>query len=475
MTVRTRFAPSPTGYLHIGGARTALYCWLQAHKTQGKFILRIEDTDRERSTKESIDAILDSMQWLGLDYDEGPFYQTQRFARYDEVREQLLAEGNAYRCYCSKERLAQLRETQQANKQKPRYDGRCRHLPTDEQPTDVPHVIRFKNPQEGDVVVYDLIRGRVVFNNTELDDLIIARSDGTPTYNFTVVIDDWDMHVTHVIRGDDHLNNTPRQMNILQALGAEVPVYAHVPMILGKDGKRLSKRHGAVSVMQYRDEGYLPQALLNYLVRLGWSHGDQEIFSLDEMKKLFEVTDVNKAAASFDPDKLLWLNQQHMMAMAPEELARHLEWYMQQASIDYQHGPQLAEVAAVLSARCKTLVEMAERSRCFYVEVDGYDEAAAQKHLTAEAANVLRHVHGQLNGLGDWEKASIHQVIKDSAEALGLKMGKVAQPIRVAVTGNTISPSIDDTLRLLGKERCLERLDKAVWFIREQGGETASN
>src|SRR5690606_15147708 len=340
MTVRTRFAPSPTGYLHIGGARTALYCWLYARRHGGKFILRIEDTDLERSTAESVNAILEGMTWLGLEYDEGPFYQTKRFDRYREVIEQLLREGKAYHCYCSKERLEQLRAEQMARKEKPRYDALCRNGVANP-PPGVKPTVRFKNPQDGAVVVEDLIRGRVVYQNSELDDLIIARADGSPTYNFTVVVDDMDMNITHVIRGDDHLNNTPRQMNMFAALGATPPKYAHVPMILGPDGARLSKRHGAVSVMQYRDDGYLPEALLNYLVRLGWSHGDQEIFTLDEMIQLFDVADVHKSPAAVNPDKLLWLNQHYLKTSDPKHVAHHLSYHLGKLGIDPAEGPDL--------------------------------------------------------------------------------------------------------------------------------------
>ena len=328
--VRTRFAPSPTGYLHIGGARTALYCWLYARKTQGTFILRIEDTDLERSTPESVQAILDGMQWLGLNYDEGPYYQTKHFARYKEVIQQLIDEGKAYRCYCSKERLEKLREEQTAKKEKPRYDGFCRERTSKGEGA---YVVRFKNPLEGVVEFDDLIRGKLSFANTELDDLIIARSDGTPTYNFTVVVDDWDMKITHVIRGDDHINNTPRQINILRALGATPPFYAHVPMILGSDGKRLSKRHGAVGVMQYREDGFLPEALLNYLVRLGWSHGDQEIFSISELIDYFAIEDINRAPAAFNREKLLWLNQHYMKTSDRDHVARELLWHMEKLGI----------------------------------------------------------------------------------------------------------------------------------------------
>ena len=380
MTIRTRFAPSPTGYLHVGGARTALFSWLYARKHGGRFVLRIEDTDIERSSAESVNAILEGMTWMGLDYDEGPFYQTQRFDRYKEIIQQLMDQGDAYYCYCSKDELEAMREEQRANKQKPRYDGRCRHITTPRE--GVEPVIRFKNPTVGQVVVEDAIRGNVVFENSELDDLIIARPDGTPTYNLTVVVDDLDMQMTHVIRGDDHLNNSPRQINIFKALGAKPPVFAHVPMILGDDGARLSKRHGAVSVMSYRDAGYLPEALLNYLVRLGWSHGDQEIFSLAEMTQLFDIQDVNKAASSFNTDKLLWLNQHYIKTSEPEHVAQHLSWHMGELGIDPADGPALVDVVVLLQERAKTLKEMAESSVYFYRDVDAYDEKAAQKNLT---------------------------------------------------------------------------------------------
>ncbi|RKZ92331.1 MAG: glutamate--tRNA ligase, partial [Gammaproteobacteria bacterium] len=384
MTIRTRFAPSPTGYLHVGGARTALFSWLYARKHGGQFILRIEDTDLERSTAESVNAILEGMTWLSLEYDEGPFYQTHRFDRYKEVIDQLLEQGDAYYCYCSKEELDDMREQQRANKQKPRYDGRCRHLKAPKE--GVQPVIRFKNPIEGSVVVNDVVRGNVEFQNSELDDLIIARPDGTPTYNLTVVVDDLDMGLTHVIRGDDHLNNSPRQINIFKALGEEPPVFAHLPMILGDDGARLSKRHGAVSVMSYRDEGFLPEALLNYLVRLGWSHGDQEIFSLEEMIELFDIEDVNKSASSFNTDKLLWLNQHYIKNSTPEHIAHHLSWHMGQLGIDPVQGPELSEVVVLQQERAKTLVEMAANSRFFYQEINEYDEKAARKNLTLTSA-----------------------------------------------------------------------------------------
>lgn len=465
MTVRTRFAPSPTGYLHVGGARTALFSWLYAKKCGGKFILRIEDTDLERSTQASVDAILEGMDWLGLDYDEGPFYQTQRFDRYKAVIQQLLDQGDAYYCYCSKEELDELREQQRANKEKPRYDGRCRHA----QPKEgVQPVIRFKNPTEGSVTVHDVIRGDVVFQNSELDDLIIARPDGSPTYNLTVVVDDMDMDMTHVIRGDDHLNNSPRQINLYKALGAEPPVFAHVPMILGDDGARLSKRHGAVSVMSYRDQGYLPEALLNYLVRLGWSHGDQELFSIEEMIALFDVKDVNKAASSFNTEKLLWLNQQYIKNGDATAIAEQLLWHMQHLGIDTTNGPALDKVVAAQQERAKTLVEMAESSRFFYEAPEAYDEKAAKKQLTEKSLPILEDMLTRLSALSEWLAEPLHTEVKNCAEAHEVGMGKVAQPIRVALTGNTVSPSLDITLELAGRERTLSAITQAISWIADQ-------
>ena len=464
--MRTRFAPSPTGYLHIGGARTALYSWLHARRHGGRFVLRIEDTDLERSTAESVNAILEGMTWLGLEYDEGPFYQTDRFARYKEVIQQLMDKGLAYHCYCTREELEAMREEAMRRKEKPRYDARCRTR--SEAREGVEPVIRFKNPTDGVVVVDDLIKGKVVFQNSELDDLIIARSDGTPTYNLTVVVDDWDMGITHVIRGDDHLNNTPRQINLLTALGAELPVYAHVPMILGEDGKRLSKRHGAVSVMQYREEGYLPEALLNYLVRLGWSCGDQEIFSIDEMIELFDVSDVNSAASTFNPEKLLWLNQQYIMAAEPEKIAHHLGIHLGKLGIDPCEGPDILEVVKAQKERAQTLVEMARISEFIYRDFEDYDEQAAKKHLRPVAEVPLLKVREALQALDDWREESLHAVVQNVAEELDVKMGKVAQPLRVAVVGRAASPGIDVTLKLVGKEACLRRIDRALDFIRQR-------
>ncbi len=465
MTVRTRFAPSPTGYLHIGGARTALFSWLFARRLGGRFILRIEDTDRERSTQASVDAILQSMDWLGLDYDEGPFYQTQRFDRYAEVIQQLLASGDAYYCNCSKQRLHELREIQMANKQKPRYDGCCRDKGLG-QADDT--VVRFKNPLNGDVVIDDMVKGRVVINNRELDDLVIARPDGVPTYNLTVVVDDWDMNISHVIRGDDHLNNTPRQINILRALGAELPSYAHVPMILGADGKRLSKRHGAVSVMQYRDDGFLPEALMNYLVRLGWSHGDQEIFSRAEMIEFFDAADINSSASTFNPEKLHWMNQQYIMKLPTDDLTNALRTGLSARGININDGPAMEAVAELLRERCNTLQALVDESLYFYREFDGYEAKAAKKHMKPGARDALQHLLTAFEKLDDWSAAAIHGVVEQTAEQLGVGMGKVGMPLRVATTGGGSSPSIDITLEVLGKIKTLARLRRAIDHLAEQ-------
>ncbi len=465
MTVRTRFAPSPTGYLHIGGARTALFCWLYSRHHQGQFILRIEDTDRERSTEAAVQAILDGMAWLDLKADEGPFYQTQRFDRYREVAAKMLADGHAYHCYCSKQELEAMRAEQMARKEKPRYDGRCRRRT--EPVAGVNPVIRFKNPEIGQTVVEDAVKGRVVFDNHELDDLIIVRSDGTPTYNFCVVVDDMDMRITHVIRGDDHLNNAPRQMNILKALGVTPPKYAHLPMILGPDGTKLSKRHGAVSVMQYREEGFLPEAVINYLVRLGWSHGDQEIFSREEMVKLFDIEDVNKSASAINPQKLLWINQHYIKNGDVKDLAAELGWHLARLGVTTTGGPSLEALVKAQQERAKTLKEMAEGSRFFFEEVQEYEPQAAAKNLTAEALPGLEALRAKLAALTDWSAAALHAALNSTAESLGLKLGKLAQPVRVAVSGSGVSPPIDATLELLGREKSLARLDRAIGFIRK--------
>lgn len=466
MSVRTRFAPSPTGYLHVGGARTALLSWLHTRKNDGKFVLRIEDTDLERSSQESVNAILEGMSWLGLDYDEGPFYQTQRFDRYKEVIQNLFDKGKAYHCYCTKDELDTLRAEQMARKEKPRYNGLCRERK--EPRAGVNPVIRFRNPDDGKVVFNDLIRGEIAFQNTELDDLIIARSDGSPTYNLTVVVDDLDMKINYVIRGDDHINNTPRQINLIEAMGHEPPYYAHVPMILGSDGSRLSKRHGAVSVIQYREDGFLPEALLNYLVRLGWSHGDQEIFSIEEMIEFFDIKDVNFSASTFNTDKLLWLNHQYIMNGDPVHVAHHLNPHLVRLKIDPTQGPDIIEVVKVLRNRCKTLVEMAKASECFYREFETYDEKAAKKNLKPTSLTPLAELARKFEDLKSWESEALHQVVIETAESLDLKLGKVAQPLRVAVTGTSVSPSIDVTLALLGRDKTLIRIGRAIKKIESQ-------
>jgi len=462
MTVRTRFAPSPTGYLHVGGARTALFSWLYARKHGGQFILRIEDTDRERSTQESVDAILQGMEWLGLDYDEGPYYQTQQFGRYKEVIQQLLDSGDAYHCDCSKERLTALREQQMADKIKPRYDGCCRdkNLTASDNT-----VVRFKNPLEGDVIIDDMVKGRVVINNRELDDLVIERTDGTPTYNLTVVVDDWDMKMTHIIRGDDHLNNTPRQINILNALGAELPIYAHVPMILGDDGKRLSKRHGAVGVMQYRENGFLPEALINYLVRLSWSHGDQEIFSREEMIEYFDAVDINSSASTFNTEKLLWLNQHYIKNKDTNLLAEQLQEYIHAAGYSTENGPDLVTVLKVFQERCSTLTELAEDIRFIYEDFEEYNAKQAKKQFKEATLPILESLKQQYSELDNWCAEAIHHVVENTVNKLEVGFGKVGQPLRLAVTGHGRSPSIDVTLELLGKEKTLNRLDQAIEFI----------
>ena len=463
MTV-TRFPPSPTGYLHIGGARTALYSWLHARQNHGKFVLRIEDTDLERSTQESVQAILDGMQWLGLDYDEGPYYQTQRFDHYREVVDELLASGHAYHCQCSKERLDEMREQQKAAGLKPKYDGRCRELGLEATESTV---VRFKNPLHDDVVIRDLVKGNIVISNQELDDLVIARAGGVPTYNLTVVVDDLDMGITHVIRGDDHINNTPRQINILTALGAELPAYGHVPMILGADGSRLSKRHGAVSVMQYRDDGFLPQALLCYLVRLGWSHGDQEIFTRDQMLDLFKVEDVSRSASTFNPEKLMWVNQEFIKAMSGAELLEASLWHFGQAGFLIGSDEYAARVIDLIKDRCKTLKDVVAQSSYFMSEEITYDEAQMSKHIKPASPEILNFLVQQLTALESWSAEPIHACVQATVDQFEVGFAKVAQPVRIAVTGSTNSPSIDQTLELLGRQRSLERMESALQKFNE--------
>jgi glutamyl-tRNA synthetase len=467
----TRFPPSPTGDLHIGGARTALYSWLFARQNKGKFILRIEDTDLERSTQKSVDAILDGMEWLELDYDEGPIFQTDRFERYAEVTQQLLDQGDAYRCYCTREELYTVREQQRANKEKPKYNGKCRNrtdipLGADGKPLD--SVIRFKNPLEGDVVIHDIVKGDIVINNRELDDLIIARSDGSPTYNLTVVVDDIDMKMSHVIRGDDHVNNTPRQINMFLALGAKLPKFAHVPMILGDDGRRLSKRHGAVGVMQYRDDGFLPQALLNYLLRLGWSHGDQEIFSREEMIELFRLEDVHGAPSTFNREKLLWVNEQYIKTLPAKVIARHLDWHLYNHSLFTHSGPAITDVIEAHRDRAKTLKELAASISYYYRDFDEYDQNAVKKHFKTATPGILQILLDKFITIENWSAPAINTEIQNTCEELELGMGKVGPALRVAVTGTAMSPSLDVTLDLVGKERTLQRLEKAVEFATDK-------
>ncbi|HEX4896555.1 MAG TPA: glutamate--tRNA ligase [Solimonas sp.] len=471
MSVVTRFAPSPTGFLHIGGARTALFSYLYAKGRGGKYLLRIEDTDRERSTQAAVDAIFEGMAWLGLKSDFAEIYQTQRFPRYAEVIAQMLAAGTAYHCYCSKEELDQMRAEQQARKERPRYDGRWRPeagktLPP--VPAGVQPVVRFRNPTEGKVVLNDLIKGEIVFDNGELDDLIIARGDGVPTYNFCVVVDDMDMGITHVIRGDDHVNNTPRQINILKALGATPPAYAHVSMILGADGAKLSKRHGALGVMEYRAMGFMPEALLNYLVRLGWSHGDQELFTREEMMAKFDFDHVSAAPARFDMEKAYWVNHQYLKTVDPAVVVPEFDWHLRRIGVDPATGPALTAVIEQQRERCRTLVEMAEKSKFFYAELDGYNEKDAAKHLNAESAALLAALAEALAALPEWTAPALHAGVNGFAEARGLGLGKVAQPIRVAVAGMAVSPPIDQTLFLLGRDRTLARLKAAVAHVQSK-------
>lgn len=462
--IRTRFAPSPTGFIHLGNIRTALYSWLFARHSNGKFVLRIEDTDQERSTQEATNMILACMNWLGLDYDEGPFYQAKNLAHYRKVAEEMVSKGLAYRCYCSKDRIEALRQKQLENKEKPRYDGCCldKNLPA----SDKPYVIRFKNPKNGVVEFNDEIQGHLSFQNSELDDLIIIRTDGFPTYNFSVVVDDCDMQITHVTRGADHINNTPRQINIFRALGANPPTFAHLPLILGQDGKLLSKRHGAKSVMEYKEEGFLPEAMLNYLIRLGWAHGDQEIFSREEMIQLFTNKAIHKSAAAFDQEKLLWMNRHYIKNLDPELIAKHLSYQMQLLNIDIEIGPSLIEVILALRERSETLREMAEKSRIYYSDDYVFAEDAA-KHLNKGALPILKTCQESFAALSKWQETDIHSVIHNIGEKLAVKLGKIAQPLRVAATGGTTSPPIDVTLKLIGKERTLKRIEKACEFIAQ--------
>jgi glutamyl-tRNA synthetase len=457
--VRTRFAPSPTGYLHIGGARTALFSWAFARRHGGKFILRIEDTDLERSTAQSTQAILDGMAWLGLDYDEGPFYQMQRLERYHEAAEQLLNSGDAYYCYCSREELDAMRERQRAAGLKPRYDGRWRDS-KETPPAGVKPVVRLKNPVDGVVAFNDLVKGEITVANSELDDLVLLRADGVPTYNFGVVIDDLDMDITHVIRGDDHVNNTPRQINILRALRAPTPQYAHVPMILGADGERLSKRHGAVSVMQYHEDGYLPEALINYLARLGWSHGDEEIFSREQLVEWFDLAAINRSPAKFNPEKLQWLNQQYLKNADGGRLAELVKPFLEADGCNMAAGPDLAKVANLLKERVSTVAELADAAVYFFRPLEPSEELKTQ-YFTAEAKPAILDLRNRL-ALIEWESNAIQGAIKGATTAHGLKLSKVAMPLRVMVTGEAQTPAINVVLELLGREETFKRMDERL-------------
>ena len=457
--MKSRFAPSPTGYLHIGGARTALFAWLWAKKNNSKFVLRIEDTDKERSSQDSVDAILQGIDWLGLSYDEGPIYQSDRFERYKEVVSQLLDNGKAYYCECTKERLEEMREAQMASGDKPKYDGCCRDKKLKS------GVVRFLNPDNGTVSFNDYVKGVIEIANSELDDLIIARSDGSPTYNLTVVVDDHDMNIECVIRGDDHINNTPKQINLYESLGWYIPRFAHVPMILGSDGSRLSKRHGAVNLMTYRDAGFLPKALLNYIVRLGWSHGDQEIFSVDEMIKLFELKNINKSSASFNQEKLDWINQSYIKTTEINELASELEWHLNQLSIDLSDGPDIKEVIEALRDRSKSLVDMAKNCVMFYHDFEDFDSDLAIKFFNLESRPVLGDLLINLETLDQWSAEHIHEVIQSICQSRNIGFGKVGQPLRLAISGDGKAGSIDKSAQLVGKKRVLLRLKMATDWI----------
>jgi glutamyl-tRNA synthetase len=464
MVVRTRFAPSPTGSLHVGGIRTALFSWLYAKHNDGEFILRIEDTDRERSTDEAVKIILDGMSWLKLDYDEGPYFQSKHSNRYNEVIQQLLESGNTYHCYCTKKELDLMREDALKKGKKPKYNGfwRNRNTPA---PEGIEPVVRFKTPLDGSVEINDLVQGKVVFQNTELDDLVIARSDGTPTYNLTVVVDDMDMKITDVIRGDDHLNNTPRQVNILNALGTPVPNYAHIPMILGVGGKKLSKRDEASSILKYREDGYLPETLLNYLVRLGWSKGDQEIFSVNEMISEFDLTDVNKSASSINPKKLIWLNQHYLKHYDNKLLANMLNNFFDDMNISPDSGPNLDSLVSVQKQRVETIKEIAEKSIFFYKDFENYDMNLAEKYFQPSILAIFKELYSELKDIDAWDNKNISNIIGKLTRKFDIKISKLAQPLRVAVTGTNISPSINDTLCLLGQEKSLDRLKRAIKYI----------
>ena len=459
--VRLRFAPSPTGYLHVGGARTALFNWLLARKQQGKFILRIEDTDVARSTQESVDAILEGMTWLGLDWDEGPFYQSDNFPLYKEYVQRLLDAGQAYKCYCSSEELEAKREQALKDGGKPKYDGSCRDL-APQADDGRPYVVRFKAPQQGSTSWVDLVKGKISFENSELDDLIIQRTDGTPTYNFVVVVDDASMAITTVIRGDDHVNNTPRQILLYQALESPVPNFAHVPMILGADKARLSKRHGATSVMSYRDMGFLPEAMVNYLVRLGWSYGDEEIFSLEDLIQKFSIENVGRSAGVFNTDKLLWLNAHYIKSGDPLRLAGLVTPFLKERGVDPESGPDLVAVVRTLQERAKTMLELADGALFYYKDNFAYDEKGAAKFFTAETPALLEDLIGKLEAAGTFGIASIEGIFKEICEEKGIKLGQIGPAVRLSLSGSTVSPGIYEMIEALGKAETKKRLERSI-------------
>jgi len=463
-TIVTRFPPSPTGYLHVGGARTALFNWLYARHTQGRFVLRIEDTDRVRSTKESVDAIFEALEWLGIDWDDGPYFQSERFDLYGEYIDKLLRVGQAYYCTCSQEKIDAMRKAAMASGGKPKYDGTCREkgLPKTEGA-----VVRFKAPLAGSTIIKDVIKGHIEFQNSELDDFVIARSDGTPTYNFVVVVDDITMGINTIIRGDDHVMNTPKQIQLYQALDCELPVYGHVPMVLGADRTRLSKRHGAMSVTAYRDMGYLPEAVLNYLVRLGWSYGDQEFFDTAELIEKFSLENIGKSAGIFDQEKLQALNADHIQAMAPEKLYPHLQPFLVKAGYDPGPGEYIEKIIATLNQRSKTLEEMAAAAGFYFADEIEYEEKAARKFLKPAALEPVRLLAAKLTDLNVFEETALEDVFRAVMAETGLKLGKIAQPVRVALTGRTASPGIFEIIEIIGREKVLKRLAKAVAFMEE--------
>jgi glutamyl-tRNA synthetase len=466
MTIKTRFAPSPTGYLHIGGARTALYSWLFAKHNKGVFVLRFEDTDFERSTKSSAKGILDGLQWLGLKWNEGPYFQSKRLQYYINIINSMMESGKAYKCYCSSDRLEQLRRKQILTGKKPRYDGKCRENKIHDI-KNISYVIRFRNPKKGQVIFYDKIRGKIIFENKELDDLIILRSNGIPTYNFCVVIDDRDMKITHVIRGEDHINNTPRQINILKSLGADIPIYAHVSMITDSSGKKLSKRNNVIDIMEYFREGYLPEAILNYILRLGWSYGNQEIFSVDEMEKLFTLEGLSKSASLFNIKKLLWLNHYYINKLSVNYIGTCLEYHFKKENIDISEGPLLTEIIKIISHKCNTLKEIVQLSRYFYQEFDYLTNEITRKYLNINNIIILKKINKIITDLSIWSISNLSDSIKLLSIKLNVSLSAVAMPIRFAITGSVISPSIDTTMYFIGKNRVLLRIGKAINYINQ--------